>query len=93
MPSNGDIEKLWLQLGILQRQLWDASRQMDHVARLLPKDGTVRRARKDVNAALHSAFIAQRGMLDAWPSLPKRFIRTPPDPVDGSGPSRNDVRE
>lgn len=74
-----DVEKLWLQLGSLHRQLWDASRQMDHLQRLLPKDPVVRRARKDVNAALHGCYVAQRGIKDAFPSLPARFSPPPPE--------------
>lgn len=82
---DGAIQKLRLQLGSLQRQLWDAHRQMEHVRRLLPKDVVVRRASKDVKAALHGAYLAARELQDAYPSLPPLFS-------SGEPPSNEVVR-
>lgn len=45
-----------VQLAKLRNQLWDASRQMDPVYKAFPRLPSIRRARKDVNAALHGAY-------------------------------------
>lgn len=60
MPPPGsprNWQELRVLLSRLRNQLWDASRTMDKVQRVFPKDKTVTRARKDVNAALHEAYL------------------------------------
>lgn len=61
--DGGNVE-LWMLLGRLRGQLWDASRQLDAVQRGFPKDVKVRRASKDVKAALHSAYTLWRAVKD-----------------------------
>lgn len=62
--TDGRDAELWMLLGRLRGQLWDASRQLDAVQRGFPKDVKVRRASKDVKAALHSAYILWRAVKD-----------------------------
>lgn len=65
---DGDLRRMRVQLARLRNQLWDASRQMDLVGRVFPKDARVGRARKDVSAALHGAYLTWRILEDAFPS-------------------------
>lgn len=79
-------DNLRVQLRNLGRQLWDASRTMDLVQRVFPKDKRVTRARKDVSAALHGHHVLlvtlrEQGVLDAFSSQD----RTPATPEDSLG--------
>lgn len=54
----------------LRQQLWDASRQLGRLQVAQPKHPELRRAVKDVNAALHGSYEVWRefeGVLDALP--------------------------
>lgn len=67
-PGVSDLRNLRVLHSRLSRQLWDASRTMDLVLKVFPKDASVRRARKDVNSALHGSYLLFthiRSMLDA----------------------------
>lgn len=62
-------EKMRVLVAQLRKRLWDASRQMDLVRRVFPKDARVARAQKDVSAALHGSYVVfallrDRGELD-----------------------------
>lgn len=68
------LRELRVRVASLRKQLWDASRTLDKLqASPLGKLGDVKRARKDVSAALHASYEVWRIVQDADPTLPPFF--------------------
>lgn len=73
--------ELRVRVANLRKQLWDASRTLDKLqASPLGKLADVKRARKDVSAALHGSYEVWRLIEDAYPAPP--FF----GPLEGDSP-------